>query len=295
MRKKRINNQKKVSLQQSGQPFFSVIIPTLNEEKYLPRLLHALSKQTFTSLEVIVVDASSKDHTIAEAEKFHTKIQKLTSFQIKKRTIAYQRNFGAEKAKGVYLVFLDADVDLSPGYLQKIYTAIKKGRYDFITTWGQADTKRKIDVSLVMIYNLIIEIEKAIEKPFSPGFNTIIRSDHFRRIKFWENLSFSEDYDFTARAIREGINLKILREPRIVISLRRFRSEGTFSTITRFVIANIYIMLKGPITTDLFEYSMGGHVHNKKSEEMYKKKLSLYLRSIQKAHKSVYDRLRKWD
>ncbi len=295
MKTQRQNGSEKLSSGNKVAPFFSIIIPTLNEQEYLPRLLLALTKQKFTSFEVIIVDAWSKDNTVKEAEKFSDVIPSLSIMQLKKRNIACQRNFGAEKARGKYVVFLDADVNLFADYLQKIHVAIQEKKCSFLTTWGQADTKKRIDTTFVMLYNLVIEIEKAIDKPFSPGFNTIIRRDYFNKVKFWESLTLSEDYDFTSRALKKGITLTILRDPKVVISLRRFRSEGTFSTISRYTFANIYIMLKGPITNNLFEYSTGGHVHNKKKEEIYKKKLMQYLRVMQKIHKSVYDRLSKWE
>jgi len=48
-------------------PFFSIIIPALNEEKYLPHLLDDLTKQTFRDFEVILVDGNSSDATVAKA------------------------------------------------------------------------------------------------------------------------------------------------------------------------------------------------------------------------------------
>ena len=51
-------------------PLFSIVIPCLNEEKYLPNLLRELTLQTFDKFEVIVVDAKSSDKTVTKAEKF---------------------------------------------------------------------------------------------------------------------------------------------------------------------------------------------------------------------------------
>ena len=47
--------------------FFSIIIPALNEAKYLPHLLDDLSDQTFQDFEVIIVDGNSNDQTVAKA------------------------------------------------------------------------------------------------------------------------------------------------------------------------------------------------------------------------------------
>ena len=61
----------------SQRPFFSIIIPSLNEEKYLPLLLEDLSQQTFKSFEVIIIDGKSEDKTIELAKTFNKKLQYL--------------------------------------------------------------------------------------------------------------------------------------------------------------------------------------------------------------------------
>jgi len=102
---------------------FSVIIPTLNEEKYIPRLLSDLSVQNFTSFEVIVVDGSSDDKTLDRVSEkiglFKEKGIKLSILTTKRISAPYQRNAGAKKAKGEYIVFFDADVRISPLYLRR--------------------------------------------------------------------------------------------------------------------------------------------------------------------------------
>lgn len=276
-------------------PFFSIIIPTLNEELYLPFLLHSLTLQTCSEFETIVVDANSEDKTLETVKKYTPILPNLSVITTKMRNVSHQRNLGASAARGSFLIFLDADVLVPTDFVKKILRVTRKKKHAFITTWGVADTKRKIDTTLVMIYNLILEIEKALNKPFSPGAYTIICKDCFQKIKFQEKLTHSEDHDFTARVVKSGMDLMILRTPRIVISLRRFRSGGTFSTLSRYALANVYILLNGPITTDLFDYPMGGHVHGKKKEELYKKKLYQYLHAIQRLNKSIYTRLSKWE
>ena len=55
-------------------PFFSVIIPCLNEEKYLPKLLKDLQGQIDRNFEVIVVDGKSEDRTVEVAKKFECSV-----------------------------------------------------------------------------------------------------------------------------------------------------------------------------------------------------------------------------
>jgi len=88
-----------------SKPFFTIVIPTLNEENYLPRLLEDLSNQTFPKeqFEVIHVDGDSDDKTVALAKSFNKKIS-IKSIVIKKRNVSTQRNKGAQmhQANGSY-------------------------------------------------------------------------------------------------------------------------------------------------------------------------------------------------
>ena len=99
------------------QPFFSIVIPTLNEEKYLPKLLQNLADQTFKDFEVIHVDGRSEDKTVQKAARFSKKLDIKTLIS-QKRHVSHQRNLGGKKAQGKWLVFMDADNFLKPYFLQ---------------------------------------------------------------------------------------------------------------------------------------------------------------------------------
>lgn len=85
----------------------SVIITTKNEEDVIGKLLLSIKRQVHKNIEVIVVDNYSTDKTKLIAQKFKVKI-----FDYGPERSA-QRNFGAKKAKGNYLLFLDADMKLT--------------------------------------------------------------------------------------------------------------------------------------------------------------------------------------
>ena len=99
--------------------FFSVIIPTLNEEKFLPKLLKSLGKQTFRDFEVFVIDGGSEDKTeyVFGKHSKHLPSSKFIHSEVK--NVGFQRNLGAKNASGKYLVFLDADVDVEQTFLEE--------------------------------------------------------------------------------------------------------------------------------------------------------------------------------
>lgn len=96
----------------------SVIITTKNEEAVIKRLLTSLKKQSYKNIEIVLIDNNSADATITIAKKFTKKI-----FNFGPERSA-QRNFGAKKAKGDYLFFLDADMELSEKVIEESVNSI---------------------------------------------------------------------------------------------------------------------------------------------------------------------------
>ena len=92
----------------------SIIIPALNEEKYLPILLSQIKKQNFSGgkYEIIVADAGSKDKTVEIAKSYGCKV-------VPGGLPPKARNEGAKKARGELFLFLDADVVLPENSLEK--------------------------------------------------------------------------------------------------------------------------------------------------------------------------------
>lgn len=102
-------------------PTVSIIITTKNEESNLGRLLTSIQKQTYEFIEVIVVDNNSLDETKKIAKKFTNKVYNYGPER------SSQRNFGAKKSHGEYLLFLDADMELSKNVVsecvKKVYNS----------------------------------------------------------------------------------------------------------------------------------------------------------------------------
>ena len=91
----------------------SVIVTTKNEEHNIGACLESLLHQSISHLEMIVVDNFSEDKTTEIAQKFGAKV-----FQLGPERSA-QRNYGAKKAHGKYILYLDADMRLSPKVIEE--------------------------------------------------------------------------------------------------------------------------------------------------------------------------------
>lgn len=273
----------------SKRPFFSVVIPTLNEEKYLPTILKSLEKQTYRNFEVIVVDGKSEDKTEKVFRRFVSKLPFSRFILADKANVGYQRNLGSKKAKGKYLVFLDADTDVEETFLEEVHVAAIKKKFSLATTWIVSDSDKPVDNLMMFFGNLIAELAKEVNKPFAGGYNTIVKKDTFVRLNgFREDIKISEDHDFSIRALKKNIECVILKEPRVTYSLRRYRVEGTLPVLRKYVHGQIYNLLKGPITKEIFDYPMGGQAHRPERKKKAKLiKLDRYLRAIERLNEKI--------
>jgi glycosyltransferase involved in cell wall biosynthesis len=102
----------------------SVIVTTKNEEWCIKKCLESISLQTWKNLEIILIDNFSKDKTLQIARKFTKKIY------LKGPERAAQRNFGIKNiAKGKYVIYIDADMILSPTLIEDCVKKINEDNY----------------------------------------------------------------------------------------------------------------------------------------------------------------------
>ncbi|MDP3989817.1 MAG: glycosyltransferase [archaeon] len=109
-------------------PYFSVIIPAHNEEGYIRETLHHLKEQTYQDFEVIVVTNGCTDKT----EEI-VKNRDVNHFSLSQPNVSRARNYGANKAQGDVLLFLDADTTLAKDALQVMKTEFTE-KYSVATT-----------------------------------------------------------------------------------------------------------------------------------------------------------------
>lgn len=244
-------------------PRFSVIIPTLNEEKFLPRLLDSLVRQTYKNFEVIVVDGISQDKTVAEASRFHSRIM-LRIMPGKKIAVSSQRNRGARISKGKWLIFADADILFLPYCLERVDMFIKRNSPEIFTTWIAFEKKDVFHTIIQWIGNGIIEWLRAIGRPLAPGPFTIVRRDVFDAIGgYEEGVTYAEDYDFSMNASRKGFALHILRDPVYIYSLRRFQTNGYVRTSWEYTYGAMRVILMKSGPKHLSGFIAGGSLYKK--------------------------------
>lgn len=261
-------------------PLFSVIIPTLNEEKFLPKLLDSLVYQTQKNFEVIVVDGKSKDRTVRLAKSYGNKLPILSVVVSPKASLPYQRNFGATYAKGEWLVFVDADGVFLSNFIERCEEFILSHVPTVFTSWFMPDSRVSADALFTLVANITLELSLVVKRQLTPGPLTIVSRIAFDKVGGYdEDHAFNEDVDFGLRLGKAGFTLSILRETLCVYSLRRFRKQGKLKVLQQYVTAGIVALFTNSALKKMPSYIMGGHMYgNRRSSgksvlKRYKTKL----------------------
>ena len=205
----------------------SIIIPTYNEEEYLPVLLDSIESQSFTDYEVIVADANSTDKTREIAEAYGCIV-------VDGGLPAVGRNNGAQIAKGDYLLFLDSDLELTDDYLRDVLYEFRMEHLGIAIT-QMLPMSNKIEDKLFHEFAnyFMIGVEKI--KPHGAGcYGIISRKElHDECRGFDESLTFGEDTDYIERLAKKE-KFKVLRNAKIGVSTRRLEEEGITTLIRQY-------------------------------------------------------------
>ena len=92
-----------------NKPFFSIIVPVYNVEKYLPQCVESILRQTYENFEVILVDDGAKDRSGEICDEFAAKDERVSVIHKQNGGLSSARNAGIREAQGKYILFVDSD------------------------------------------------------------------------------------------------------------------------------------------------------------------------------------------
>jgi glycosyltransferase involved in cell wall biosynthesis len=217
----------------------SIIIPTLNEERYIEKTLLSLTKQVSIEDEIIIIDSYSTDRTLEISKKYGVKI-----FSIPKSGIGPAKTYGAYKAKNEVIAFLDADGIPFPYWLDRIKEQLKDDKVHSIAGIDFYSSESKFREIIYNIFSVLVYTTGIIyyiltKNPWLPVNNCAIRKDVFLNLGGLKNV-VCEDYDFAHRA--KGINNVYDNKMKVLLSDRRFEKEGFLRTIWIWIISDLAIL-----------------------------------------------------
>jgi len=182
----------------------SVIVPVYNEENVILGCLNSLSKQNNVKMEIILVDDGSTDQTVSLIENYtekHPKI-KITLLKQNHQGPGLARNLGVSKAVGSVLVFVDADMEFEPDFLEKLTEPILRGKV--VGTFSKEEYLLNRSNALARCWNLNFgrKAEKMIpdDYPDQQEVFRAIKKEEFEKIcGFDVDIGYTDDWSLSRK------------------------------------------------------------------------------------------------
>ena len=130
----------------------SVITPVYNGEKYLEECIDSIRNQSYSDLEIIIINDGSVDSTSKMAKEIANKDERVIYIEKKNEGVSSARNSGINAATGEFIVFVDCDDTVERNYVELLLNEIKKDNLDIVTC-GYTDISIYGSIKLNDFYN----------------------------------------------------------------------------------------------------------------------------------------------
>ncbi|GIW67092.1 MAG: glycosyl transferase family 2 [Candidatus Parcubacteria bacterium] len=215
--------------------FFSIITPTYNRAYIINKTIESVLRQNFDDWEMIIIDDGSTDNTKDIVQKYLQQSSKIKYLRLERNSgpnIA--RNFGVEKAKGDWLIFLDSDDELIDNALEVIHSYIQKlpDVSFFIFACKDLDGNMPINIKNYEGYLSYKDFIRKIKGEALP----VIKKEVFLEEKFMENIKGGEAITWIKilkRGYRAYFSNKVLRiyndklEDRLSVKSKNYKRLAT--------------------------------------------------------------------
>lgn len=235
---------------------FSFIIPVFNRPDEVDELLESLTKQSVKDFEVLVVEDGSSVTCEEVCRKYEERLD-LHYFKKPNSGPGQSRNYGAERAKGEYLIILDSDVVVPEGYLDAVKRELESAPTE---AFGGPDaahdsftpTQKAISYSMTSFFTTggIRGGKKGLDKFYPRSFNMGVRRDVYLKLGGFSKMRFGEDIDFSYRIVEAGYRPRLFPDA-WVWHKRRTDFKKFFRQVYNSGIARINLEKRHPGTMKL--------------------------------------------
>lgn len=189
---------------------YSIIVPVFNRPDEVDELLDSLTRQAYSQFEVIIVEDGSATPCKDVCDKYN-EVLDIQYFLKENSGPGQSRNYGAERAKGDYLIILDSDVVLPDGYLMAVDKELKENPCE---AFGGADAshpsftpvQKAISYSMTSFFTTggIRGGKAKLDKFYPRSYNMGIKREVYERLGGFSKMRFGEDIDFSYRIVEAG-------------------------------------------------------------------------------------------
>jgi len=281
-------------------PFFSIVIPTYNHERYITGCLQSILAQSFTDWEVIVVNNYSEDNTIEVVEGFNDPRIQIVNIH-NEGIIAKSRNEGIRRSKGEWICLLDSDDSWLPDKLERVYQCILNEHPDvvchrmlLVNEANEVLLQMECGVKTESLYKELLRNGNRIQNSSVCVNKAFLETNE---LLISENPDFTgvEDYDFMMQLALKGAKFIFLNEAlgNYLVNGNNFSmSDKYFSHLENLMRYHTFILNKHNENPNKLWSYISARIYVKKGNSSVHKKeyfvgLRYWLKAIFKSPKAV--------
>lgn len=230
---------------------YSVIVPVYNRPDEVKELLESLTRQEFKDFEVVVVEDGSAVPCREVVERFAGTLN-ARYFAKPNSGPGQTRNYGAERATGEYLIILDSDCILPPGYFTAVEKELRRETADVFGGPDRAhpsftDMQKAINYAMTSFFTTggIRGGKKKLDKFYPRSFNLGARREVYAALGGFSRMRFGEDIDFSIRVFKGGYACRLFPDA-WVYHKRRVDLKKFFKQVHNFGMARVNLYKKYP-------------------------------------------------
>ena len=230
---------------------YSVIVPVYNRPDEVKELLESLAVQSFRDFEVVIVEDGSKVPCDSVVSSFSDSLE-IRYFTKENSGPGQTRNYGAERASGEFLIILDSDVIVPPGYFAAIEKELANKDTDAFggpdrAHEGFTPVQKAINYSMTSFFTTggIRGGKVKMDKFYPRSFNMGVRRDVYSALGGFSAMRFGEDIDFSIRIFKGGYRCRLFPDA-WVYHKRRTDFRKFFKQVHNSGIARINLYKKYP-------------------------------------------------
>ena len=171
----------------------SVIIPIYNAERFIKACVESVMSQTFTNIEIILVNDGSTDNSLLICEELAKSANNIFVINQKNSGVSFARNVGIKHAKGKYITFLDADDKLTENAIKALVDKAEKSDFDMII--GKMSKNETLPICVFEGEQFLVKVLEDNSIGYY-AYRILYKREFVRGVKFMDGFVCAEDSYF---------------------------------------------------------------------------------------------------
>lgn len=187
----------------------TIIVPIYNTEKYIEKCINSIINQTYTNLEIILIDDGSTDNSGNICDNYALKDNRIKVVHKKNEGVSIARNIGIEKASGEYVGFVDSDDYIESTMYEVLIKDIIENQTDIAVCNCSVNGNSKFEKNILNRHEML---DLILDKDKFRGYvcNKIYKLKLLKNLRFEENIHLCEDLLFNCNYIARSEKMSII-------------------------------------------------------------------------------------